>query len=278
MGRTPKDKVSVSADDANQVEVAAALKSRRIVITRAAHQSAEMAAIIERLGGSAEFYPCIDLRPAGSTIEVDQTLTEAAAGAFDILVITSANTALMVSRHLERLGRSLDQIEVFAVGPKTVEAIEEHLDLTVTLTVKEHTAEGLVEEIPPIDGKKILLPQSAIARPFLADALRSAGASVTTVTVYQTVLGQGGADIPGLLSAGEIDAVTFTSPSTVRNFLTRIESEGGSRNDLEGVCLAAIGPVTAAAMKAEGTSVDVMPLRYTTSDLVNSLADFYKEM
>lgn len=277
MRRTPKDKISVSDIDSNQGEVAPSLESRRIVITRAPHQSAEMAAIIERLGGSAEFYPCIDLRPAGSS-EVDQSLVEAAVGAFDILVITSANTALMVSHHLERMGRSLDQIEVFAVGPKTAEAIETHLGLTVTLTVKEHTAEGLVEEIPPIAGKKILLPQSAIARPFLADALRSAGACVTTVTVYQTVLGQGGADIPGLLSAGEIDAVTFTSPSTVRNFLTRIESEGSSRNDLEGVCLAAIGPVTAEAMKAEGMSVDVMPLRYTTSDLVNSLVDFYKEM
>ena len=130
---------------------------------------------------------------------------------------------------------------------------------------------------PSVSGKKVLLPQPAIARPFLADALRSAGATVTTLTLYKTVIGKGGADVPGMLSTNEIDAVTFTSPSTVRNFLMRLESEGGSRDTLENVCLAAIGPVTAAAMQEEGMSVDLMPARYTTLDLVNRLVDFYKD-
>jgi uroporphyrinogen-III synthase len=251
------------------------LAGRRIVITRAQHQAAEMASLIEGWGGIAESYPCIVIQPAQDNMRLDRLLSEAAAGRFDLLVITSANTAFMLAEHLARRTIQLAEINIVAVGPKTAAAVKDHLGIEASYVAQEHVAERLVEEMLPVNGSKILLPQSSIARPYLAEALSSAGAVVTTVTVYETGIGQGGADVPGMLAAGQIDAVTFTSPSTVSNFLARLDAEGGQRSNLEQVCLAAIGPVTAEAMKSQDLSVDVMPAQYTASALVNSLVEHF---
>ena len=251
------------------------LASRRVVITRAQHQASEMASLIEGWGGIAEPYPCIVIQPAEDNMRLDRLLGEAAAGKFDLLVITSGNTAFMLAEHLTRLSIELIEIDVVAIGPKTAAAVKDQLSIEASYVAQEHVAERLVEEMLPVNGSKILLPQSSIARPFLAEALRSAGAVVTTVTAYETGIGQGGADVPGMLAAGQIDAVTFTSPSTVSNFLARLDAEGGKRSNLEQVCLAAIGPVTAEAMKSQDLSVDVMPAQYTASALVNSLVEHF---
>ena len=252
------------------------LAGRRIVITRAQQQASEMATLIEGWGGIAELYPCIAIHPAEDNSRLDQLLGEAAAGKFDLLVVTSANTAFMLAQHLARLNIELNEIKIFVIGPKTAEAVKNHLSIEASYVAQEHAAEGLVEEMPTVNGLKILLPQSSIARPLLAEALKTAGASVTVVTAYETGIGQGGADVPGLLAGGQIDAVTFTSPSIVRNFLARLDAESGRRSNLERVILAAIGPVTAEAMKNQGMPADVMPAQYTAADLVNSLVEHFR--
>ena len=106
--------------------------------------------------------------------------------------------------------------------------------------------------------------------------LRESGAKVTVVEAYQTVIGRGGDDIPALLAAGRIDAITFTSSSTARNFVKRLETEGGRLEQLAGVCLAAIGPVTAETMRTIGLSVDLMPETFTVSALINALNRYYE--
>ena len=110
----------------------------------------------------------------------------------------------------------------------------------------------------------------------LIRALRDHGAEVTTVGAYRTVLGQGGADVPGLLAGEEIDAITFSSPTTVRNFLTRLENEGGSRRHLDGVCLAAIGPITAATMASLDLPVTLNPGEFTLPSLVSALDAYFR--
>jgi uroporphyrinogen-III synthase len=145
----------------------------------------------------------------------------------------------------------------------------------VTLVAKEHVAESLADEMSPGRGERLLLPQSAIARPVLADRLRVAGAQVDVVDAYRTGLGQGGEPVPTLLVEGKIDVITFTSSSTVTNFLERFEKEGGQRDQLAGICLAAIGPITAATMAEATLTVDVTPAEYTLPGLVSALETYF---
>jgi uroporphyrinogen-III synthase len=100
---------------------------------------------------------------------------------------------------------------------------------------------------------------------------------VDVITAYETVLGRGGDDLPAALRAGQVDAITFTSPSTVRNTLRRLQVEAGLGPDaLAGVRIACIGPVTADAAKAASLSVAVMPETYTVSGLVAALRHVFR--
>jgi uroporphyrinogen-III synthase len=203
-------------------------------------------------------------------------LRRGAAGDYDRLVLTSANAVHILAQRLAALDISLPALPVAAVGPRTAAAAEALLGSKVTLVADKHVAETLAATVAPMPGERILLPQSAIARPVLADLLRAAGAEVTVVDAYRTVLGQGGDAVPVMLAAGQIDALTFTSSSTAANFLKRLENEGGDRRDLTGLCLAAIGPVTADTMAELGMPADVMPASYTLSGLVTALDEYFR--
>jgi uroporphyrinogen-III synthase len=110
----------------------------------------------------------------------------------------------------------------------------------------------------------------------LPDGLRARGVQVDVVTAYETVLGRGGDDLPAALRAGQVDAITFTSPSTVRNTLRRLQVEAGLGPDaLAGVRIVCIGPVTAEAARNAGLRVDLVPENYTVSGLVDALRDAF---
>jgi uroporphyrinogen-III synthase len=202
-------------------------------------------------------------------------LRKAARGDFDWLIITSTNTVNILSQRLDSLNLSLDDLKVAVIGPRTAAAAAKQLRIDIDIVPESFIAEGLVEALPPMRGKAVLLPQAAFARPTLAKGLISAGAKVLAVEAYQTEIGQGGAPVPQMLAAGQIDALVFSSASTVSNFLERLKREGGLKDDMKEVCLAAIGPVTAKSMREVDLPVDVQPTRYTLAELVNALADFY---
>lgn len=250
---------------------AAGLAGKRVVVTRAPHQAAEMADLLRQAGATPVLYPCLAIEPPEDLGPLDAALQRAAAGDFDSLVLTSANTVHILAQRLAALGISLPASPIAAIGPKTAAAAEAMLGIEVKQVAGEHVAEALAATIAPAPGQRILLPQSAIARPVLADLLRAAGANVTVVEAYRTVLGQGGEAVPAMLTARQIEALTFTSSSTVANFLKRLDNEGGDRRDLTGLCLAAIGPVTAETMAQLGIPADVMTSDYTLSGLINAL-------
>jgi uroporphyrinogen-III synthase len=251
------------------------LAGKRVVVTRAAHQAAEAIDLLRQAGATPLLYPCLAIKPPEDTSKLDAALSGAAGGDYDRLVLTSANTVHVLAERLAELELSLVGRPAAAVGPKTATAAEDLLDVNVILVAREHVAESLAEELAPVLGERLLLPQSAIARPLLAERLRAAGAKVTVVEAYQTDLGQGGEPVAARLAQGDIDAITFTSSSTVTNFLQRLENEGGQRRHLTGVCLGAIGPITAATMAEEGLSVDVMPDEYTLAGLVDALGTHF---
>jgi uroporphyrinogen-III synthase len=246
-------------------------------VTRAAHQAAEAVNLLRQAGATPLLYPCLVIQPPEDTRELDTALTGAAGGDYDRLLLTSANTVHILAERLAILGLSLAGLPAAAVGPKTAEAAQALLGVNVALVAQEHVAESLADELSPAAGERLLLPQSAIARPILAQRLRQAGAQVTLVQAYHTGLGQGGDPVAALLASGNIDAITFTSSSTVTNFLKRLEVEGGQRRQLDGVCLVAIGPVTAATMAEAGLAVDVMPADYTLAGLVGALETYFAQ-
>ncbi|MCX6368881.1 MAG: uroporphyrinogen-III synthase [Armatimonadetes bacterium] len=282
------------------------MTGKRIVNTRATHQNSRFTALLQAQGAEVIEYPCIAIAPPEDDTPLRRAL--ASLDAFDWLVLTSANTVLALSTLLPQpllpiLGgrgergasppsdspspnpasqcwnpegtRGVGGRRVAAVGPTTAKAAQEYLGLEAVLLPETFTAEVLGEALPIKPGQRVLIPASAIASPTLAELLTARGAEVTVVEAYRTVIGTGGADIAALLAQKRVNAVTFTSASTVENFITRLESEGGNRADLAGVCLACIGPQTAAMAQTHGLAVDVMPATHTLDGLIEALQNYY---
>jgi len=173
----------------------------------------------------------------------------------------------------ERLARAA----VAAIGPGTAAAVDDRLHLKVDLHPVEHIAESLAEGLVAHGARDVAIPQAERARETLGRILKRSGANVEAVTAYRTVLGSGGADVPGLLREGRIDAVVFASPSAVDNMAVRLEQEDGRWDDLSRVCVACIGPVTSAAAERRDLKVDVTAGEHTVPDLVDGLERYYRE-
>ena len=145
----------------------------------------------------------------------------------------------------------------------------------------EHRAEAVVEALRAtgdLHDQRVLLPRANIARELLPEDLRRAGAEVVDVTAYRTVLAgsdDGGPDIYKILLEQDIDAVTFTSASTVRNFVEIVGAEPAA-DLLRTTVVAAIGPVTAETARQLGIETAVMPSTYTVPALVEALAEHFE--
>jgi uroporphyrinogen-III synthase len=250
------------------------MRSRRVVVTRAAHQAAELSTLLEARGAVPVLYPCIAIAPPEDTRELDEGILRASQGGFDAIVVTSANTAFALLSRLLSLGlppASLGKTRIAAVGPATASAVRSMLGLAAETVPEEYTSESLSLSLSPVRGDRIFLPQSNIAPSSLRESLARAGADVYTAAAYRTVLGSGGADVPRLLEKKEIDAVTFTSSSCAENFSRRITSEGGALRFLDGVCAACLGAKTADTAAAAGIHVTVVARENTLEGLVAAL-------
>ncbi|MBI3920791.1 MAG: uroporphyrinogen-III synthase, partial [Armatimonadetes bacterium] len=125
-----------------------------------------------------------------------------------------------------------------------------------------------------LDGKRILIPRALEAREVLPQKLEDRGAQVDVVPVYRTVLDDSGAElIKGKLQAGEVDIVTFTSSSTVKNFV-KLVGEEIVRDRMRQVCIACIGPITAETAESFGMQVDVLAEEFTTEGLMDALVRY----
>jgi uroporphyrinogen-III synthase len=234
-----------------------------------------MVQLLNKRGAIPVLYPCIEIIPPEDMGELDSALLRASTNEFDWLVITSANTVEAIADRLDALEITLGDLHIAAIGPKSAESAREHLAREVHFVSSEYVAEALVDEIEMTTGQRILLPQSELARPILADRLIERGAVVSAVVAYRTVIGQGGEDVPSLLAAGQIEAITFTSASTVQFFLARLKDEGADIAALDGICLAAIGPVTARALREVSLPVAQTPSTYTVPALVIALEEYF---
>lgn len=231
------------------------LAGKQIVNTRAVHQAQALSDLLRQHDAVPLEYPCIAITPPQETSALDAALRDLLAGGFDWLLLTSANTVFAIAERLKILERTFagTRFRVAAVGAATAETARRQLGLEIADLPPEYTAEALADHLPIGEGSRVLLPQSAFASPTLAQRLTARGANVTLVTAYQTMQASGGVLLSGVLAAGRIDAITFTSPSTVTYFLQRLEAEGGQAtaavHQLPAAC---IGAKTAAAAQHYG--------------------------
>jgi len=257
------------------------LFGRRIVVTRSRDQAAEFVDMLEERGAEAIHAPAIRIAPPDDAELLDAACE--AVATFDWLVLTSVNAVDYFMRRLLAVSdiRELKGVRICTIGASTAERVRRY-GIRVDLVPEEYHAEALVEALRTADavtGRRFLLPKADIARELLGDELRASGASVTEVVAYRTLLASterdSDHDVYRMLLDRQIDAVTFTSPSSVRNFVKML-GEDQAVDLLQGTVVACIGPVTAEAAQQLGIATNVMPERFTIADLVDALVEHFQ--
>lgn len=172
--------------------------------------------------------------------------------------------------------RDLSDVRLCAIGPRTRDELEQR-GLLVDYVPGEYRAEEIVAGLKGkvLPGDRVLLPRADIARKLLPEALAEMGAMVEDVVAYRTVLGDGdAAAIREALAREEIQVVTFTSSSTVRNFVKLIGGDNVPEL-MSKVVVASIGPITSNTARELGLRVDIEAKEYTINGLVQAIVDYF---
>lgn len=255
------------------------LEGRTIVVTRAAEQAGTFTTLLERDGARVVQAPTIVIEPPESWAPLDAALANA--GRFTWVIFTSVNGVSMVDGRLAALGHAWSALagaRVAAIGPATAAALEAR-HVRAEIVPEEYRAEGLVERLRAVVGPsdRILLPRAAETRDVLVSELRRLGADVTEVAAYRTrPPAEGAAAVRAALARHDVDAVTFTSSSTARNF-ARLFTDEERLIWFADVTVASIGPITAATAAEYGLTTAVMPSEYTIPALARAIAEHFAE-
>ena len=230
------------------------LAGKTILVTRARHQAGRLSEELKKLGATVLEIPAIEIVPPESWADLDRALTHLSQ--FQWLIVTSANAVEALATRTQALGLSLAalaHLRIAAVGSSTAAALRNR-GLEVAVTPQEYVAESLVEALADqVRGQGVLLARAAVARDVIPDALRARGAVVEVVDAYRTVIpADSVTEIRTIFSAGGPvpDAATFTSSSTVTNFLNLLHEAGVSApGAMQAV---SIGPVTSGTLRENG--------------------------
>ena len=251
------------------------LFGKGVVITRPIEQAAEFAALLRAQGARVIHFPTIKIVPADGWRDLDRAI--GAIGDYQWIIFTSANGVSNFFRRLRELRldlRELKGICICAIGPATADAVENR-GIKVDLIPESFISEGVIEAFKKenIKGARILLPRAETARDVIPAELAKLGAKVDVVTVYRTISsGRGKSELEKLIGEGKVDVITFTSSSTVTNF---VEIMGREFVLPPQVKIACIGPVTAATAKKAGMKIDIMQEKYTIPGLVEGMVDYF---
>ena len=255
-------------------KVGAALKGRRIVVTRAREQSADLVRALEDCGAEAVLAPVIRIQPLENLGALRAALT--GLSAYRWVVFTSQNSVQIVLDRLIAWGltpRVFASTSIAAVGSATADMLKQR-GVTPSLVPEEFVAEALVGALDDrsdgdLAGSRVLIPSAEDARDVLAVGLRRLGAVVESIPVYRTVPVQG--DFKGLIAeiiGRRIDAVTFMSSSTVRSFVHLVGPETATSGRF---VAATIGPITALTARELGLRDIIEAMPHTVPGLVESL-------
>ena len=260
------------------------LTGRTIVITRALSQADEFAQELERYGAQVVFCPTIEIQELDDYRRLDEAIGHLYG--YDWLILTSVNAVNYFFQRLTALGHdasSLDDLKVCVIGEATAERLNElhvHVDVIPTDFKAEGVFSALERFIGGADafmGLNILLPRASVARDFLPQALKEAGARVDVGPVYRTALPDNldRGRVAAMLS-GSADCIAFTSASTVKNLAQLFDAQDLGPI-LSGIAIACLGDITARTAADFGLKVDIQPEQPTIPFLARAIADHFEQ-
>ncbi len=260
------------------------LAGQRVLVGRARKQAGALSEGLREHGAEVLEIPFIEIRPPRSYQPLDNALRNIAD--YDGLILTSVNgvEAFWVRVRKLRLNkRKLGHLKIAAIGPATKKAIETR-GLKVDVVPEEYVAESVVRSLrDQVQGKRVLLVRAKIARDVIPNELRAAGAHVDVVEAYETVIPAASRALLGKVMKNPQTAptiVTFTSSSTVKNFVALLASAksaaAGEKGEVakllpNGIQFASIGPVTSATLRELGLPVHIEARTFTIPGLVRAI-------
>jgi uroporphyrinogen III methyltransferase / synthase len=253
------------------------LMGRRIVVTRAREQASDLVKRLSDLGADCIECPTIETVPPDDTKPLDTAIDDLSS--YEWLIFTSVNGVNFFFNRLfakNKDVRALNHFHTAVIGPATAKRLFD-FGLKSDIVPESYRAESVVKAFAQEDivGKKILLPRAKEARPVLPIELTRMGAVVDEVTAYCTKAVKDDADvILKRLKERAIDMITFTSSSTVKNFRALLPSEGLD-SLIQGVTIAAIGPITADTARNLGFDVHIVAASYTIAGLCEAIQQYY---
>jgi uroporphyrinogen-III synthase len=249
----------------------------RILITRASGQAYALADPLRQRGADVVEVPTIEIHSAGSYAALDHALLKI--DHYDTLILTSVNGVEALFSRYHRMDLPIADMQhllVVAIGPATARAIQSE-GVGVSVVPEKYIAESVVEALRDklLKNSRVLLVRAKVARDVLPDELRKMGASVDVIEAYETRVPEGaGQRLQEILSnpTRKPHIVTFTSSSTVKNFLSLLGRD--SEKLLTDVKLASIGPVTSSTLRDAGLDPAVEADEYTMDGLVEAIEQF----
>lgn len=254
------------------------LFGRVVLVTRPQEQAHDFTRRLSDLGARCILLPTIAIEPPESWKDLDQAIGNISA--YDWILFTSINGVRYFFDRLYNAGkdaRSIGNAKIGAIGPKSEEALVER-GISPDLVPEDYFSGGVADALREYDiqNKRILMPRPLIAGKYLPDKLRKMGALVDEVEAYRTVQPKDNQVEFDRLMKEEIDVVTFTSPSTVRNFMAMFKNKPVFKKILRSK-IACIGPVTEREAVKEGLKVSIVANTYTAEGLSVAIADFLEK-
>ena len=272
--------MTMSADQ-RPSRTAKPLLGKRILITRPRERASRFAALLREYGAEPVEVPTIQIIPPDSWEALDRALT--AIHSYDWLIFTSVTGVQAFFERFDaqqRTRAALQGLSICAIGPATADELQAR-GAQVAVMPSEYRAEAVAESLSafPLQGTRVLIPRAAVARDALPRALAARGAEVDVIEAYRTVLPSPGCapDLWRLFAQASIEVVTFTSSSTVTNFVTLI-GEADLPQLLRDTVVACIGPVTAETARSYGLTPTVVAREYTVPALARTLVEYFENM
>ena len=270
------------------------LSGIRVLVGRAKHQAGALSSELKKHGALVIEIPFIEIHKPKSFKPLDTALKNLAA--YDWLILTSVNGVESMWERMEKIREGHDfsraarttsslsdlaaagpRLHIAAIGPATKKAIEQR-GMTVDVVPKEYVAESVVKSLKSkVKGKRVLLVRAKVARDVIPNELRKAGAHVDVVEAYETVVPKPSrARLRAALKnpRKRPHVVTFTSSSTVKNFLALLGAKSKPRRkELADIRMASIGPVTSSTLREMGLPVDIAAQEFTIPGLIEAIVE-----
>jgi len=254
------------------------LRDRSVLLVCSRAKAERLRTGLGSLGGRVVHLPAIELKPLRHPAGLDSALDRLAD--YDWLLFTSTHgVEFFLARANQREIPLPGPVgpKVCAIGPATAEAVR-RAGLAVCRVATDHRAEGVVAALAGAEGGverlaglRVLLARAQEGRDYIPRELRAWGACVADVPCYENVLPIPSPEVSKFFLEEMPDLIVFTSPSTIRNFVTLAGDRRGLHLIHKSV-IAVIGPVTARALAEYGRTAEILPQENTVASLIEAIA------